>query len=131
MSIKAFYQGLANLEVAGVKKRLPVPPMSLSSADLPAQWVQFPQVEAGALTFQQGATWPLMRAELVIAILPVGRERAEVPYAKVLDFMEALSVALQGADVCRGPIFYVLRPDIVNVAGNDYWAVIAEVEGRG
>jgi|GEM_PF-5188659 len=131
MSIKTFYQGLANLEVAGVKKRLPVPPVSLSSADLPAQWVQFPQAEAGALTFQQGMAWPLLRAELVIAILPVGRERAEVPYAKVLDFMEALSEALQGADVCRGSVFYTMYQDIITVAGNDYWAVIAEVEGRG
>jgi hypothetical protein len=127
----SFIAGLATLDVAGVKRVFDYPPAALNTADLPTMWVQLPWGESGALTFQVNDGWPTLRAQIIIAAEAVGQERQSVNYAAVVTLMDNLSAALAGADVLRGPLSWTVRQGIVEVAGAQFWSVIADVEGRG
>lgn len=126
-----FVSGLAGLGVSGVATALSYPPAALNTADLPVMWVQLPRGESGALTFQANDGWPTLRADVVIAVEAVGQEQQAGNAAAAMALMDALAMALGSADICRGPLSWAIRQGIVEVAGISYWAVIAQVEGRG
>lgn len=126
-----FVVALAGLGISGVSRSFLCPPESLNSSELPAQWVQLPRGESGALTFRASDGWPLMRADLVVAVAPVAQGTQEGNFAAVLAMMDAVANALQTADISRSSLSWSIRQDVVEVAGTAYWAVVAVVEGRG
>jgi len=127
----SFVAGLAGVEIAGVTRQYTYPPPSLNAADLPASWAQLPRGESGALTFQANGGWPLLRADLVVAVEAVAQGQQSGNFAATLAMMDAVADALRGADISRGPLSWDIRQDEVEVAGTRYWAVVATVEGRG
>ncbi len=124
MTFTEFINNLAALPLAGVRA-LAAPPTSLNDADLPVLWVQLPQGEVTPIAFQRGAWWPKMRAQVVVALRPTAQGTQEENFAATLAMMDALANALKQTDVER----FSIRAAVVTVAGQDYWAVVTDVEG--
>jgi len=122
---------LAALNVASVKRRFAHPPASLNAADLPALWVQLPQGESGPPIVFTGERWPVLRVDVVIAVIPVAQSTVEASFAATLEMMDALAEALAAARVGPAPLTWSIRQDVVAVAEAAYWAVVATVEVRG
>ncbi|HFD38537.1 MAG TPA: hypothetical protein ENJ31_01620 [Anaerolineae bacterium] len=122
--------GLGSLVVSGVTRRFEDgPPAKLNAADLPAQWVQMPTGEDAPISVAE--TWPVRRAELVIAVEAVGQSTNPANFAATVDLMDALSSALEGFSLGTIDPQWDIRLDGVLVAGNAYWAAIAEVTVSG
>ncbi len=130
MSLASFLASLAALDVPGVKTAGLFPPQSLNAADLPALWVQLPTLGDAAVTFQRGAYWPRLEAEVVIAVQPVAHNRPGEGWAAAVSMADNLSAALQLSQISQYDSWDI-RIGIVSVAEVDYWAVIARVGGRG
>jgi hypothetical protein len=127
-----FITGLSGMGVAGVARYLAYPPASINASDLPLLFIQLPRGEDGAITFDGGVTWPKLRAEVVVVIEPVGQARSPESFAACLTMMDSLSAALAAAqNITKSKLTWSIRQDGVEVAGNTYWAVVAEVEGKG
>jgi hypothetical protein len=127
-----FITSLNSMAVSGVVRNLPYPPASINASDLPLLFVQLPRGEDGAITFGGGVTWPKLRAEIVVVVEPVGQARSPESFAACLAMMDNLSTALTAAqNIAASRITWSIRQDGVEVAGNTYWAVVAEVEGKG
>lgn len=126
-----FVSGLAALVVDDVRLRLVAPPVTLSAADLPAQWIQFPRADERPVVFFHSGDWPILRADLVVAVVAVADGRQDENFTATLAMMDAVSDALSTANVCLSQLSWRIRQDVVMVAETAYWAVVAEVEGSG
>lgn len=130
-----YVANLGDLSITGVNRAYDEPPKALNTADLPASWVQLPEGEEGPLTFQTHGGWPILRADLVVALEAVGQERQAQNFSDTVTMMDSMSTALRGVTVGstlgKGPINWTMRQAIIPVADVDYWAVVASVEGYG
>ena len=129
MTYTSFYNNLAALSVLDVKKNFTFPPGKLEQADLPVMWVQLPEGEENAITFQTHGGWPLYTAQVVIAIESSGQKDRKYNHPDTLRFMDNLADALRGAGqtIAKGKMVFVIRNGFATVADEDYWVVIAEV----
>jgi hypothetical protein len=134
-TFRAFVDALEALVVTGVKKRYTQgPPLSLNSSDLPAQYVRLPSGGDSAGVFQQQGIWRQLQAFIVIVVEAVGQSTGPTNFDDTVDLMDNLSLALEGTtcgQFTKSSITWEIRQSIDTVAGNEYWAVIARVEGRG
>lgn len=130
-TLAGFISGLAALNVTGVRRTYAYPPASLSNADLPALWVQLPSLSDEVVAFRAGAHWPTLKAQVVIALEAVAQSTQAANFSQTVTMLDNLISALRGADVCASPLSVTARVAVVEVAGAAFWAVIAEVEGRG
>lgn len=126
-----FLGGLAALTVSGVTSKLTYPPVSLSSAELPAQWVQLPSGGEAPITFGSAGGWPTFQAELVVAVEAVAQGREGESFAATVSMLDNVSSALRGVNLTKGPVHWSVRAAVLEVAGLAYWAVVATVEGSG
>lgn len=124
-----FLQALTQID-AGQKRTFAHPPASLNAADLPALWVELPSSESAVIAFS-GAGWPTLKARVVLAIAPVAQDTAARNFADVVAACDTLHSALIVADAAESRLSFSLRVAVVEVAGAAFWAVIADVEGRG
>lgn len=135
MTVATFTTALAGLTITGVTRKLASPPAALSTADLPSQWVQLPTItdEVARTMAQHGKLWAFNSAQFVVAYEAVGQSTQAANWSATLTMMDAVHTALagSGAALGRGRLTYIIRQAIVNVAGNDYWAVVAEVTVHG
>lgn len=130
----AFVDGLEALVVVGVRRRYESgPPLSLNTADLPAQWVQLPAGESEAMVLGDAATsrWPTFRADLIVAIEAVGQATGGANFDDTVTLLEALRTRLELTDLTEAPLSWTMRQVIVTVAGTDYWAILCSVTGQG
>jgi len=129
-----YVDGLEALVVAGVTRRYESgPPLSLNTADLPAQWVQLPAGESEAMVLGDaaGSRWPVFNADLIIAIEAVGQGTGDVNFDATIVLMEALRTRLELSDLTEAPLLWTMKQAIVTVAGNDFWAIVCSVKGQG
>jgi len=129
-----YVDGLEALVVAGVTRRYTSgPPLSLSTADLPAQWVQLPDGESEAMVLGDaaGSRWPTFSANLIVAIEAVGQSTGGANFDAAVTMMEAMRTRLELTDLTEAPLSWAMRQAIVTVAGNDYWAIVCSVKGQG
>ena len=76
--------------------------------------------------------WPSLRAELVVGVEPVGQNTAYENFDATVDMMDNVAEALRGATcMTKSHVRWGLRQIIDTVAGQQYWAVLATVEGSG
>lgn len=128
----AFTAALGNLTVTGVNRKYDHIPASLS--DLPCSWVQLPQSEEGLMTFDGTGGWPMLRAQLIIAVEAVAQNTPKANWDAVIAIIDNLSTALRGVaagEIAKQKPLFNLRMISVQVAGIDYWAVEATVTAYG
>jgi len=131
-TITNFVTALGDVTITGVTSKLNEPPRSLATADLPAQWVQVPNLAREPATFQsQGKLWDTHRAQLIVAFEPVGQNTQAANWAGVLTLMDSVWTAIAAASLVQGRLQYTIAQGIVTVAEAAYWAVIVEVEAHG
>ena len=131
---RAFVDGLEAISVTGVVRSYTQGPPSGAAGvtDCPAQYVRAPAGDESPVVFGSQGGFPTMTAELVILVEPVGQNRQPENFDDTVDMMDALTTALQAADcVTKAKLRWSIRQTIDTVAGLDYWAVVASVEGRG
>jgi hypothetical protein len=129
-----FVAALGGLNVTGVTTELSAPPADLEGVNLPAQWVQLPEMNEPMMTFQTHGGWPALSGQLVIAYKSTAQATQSANWAGVLALIDALAAALRTVapgTIGKGPLTWRIRPGVVTVAGTDYWAVIADVEAHG
>lgn len=125
-----FYSALSDLSIDGVNN-LAYPPASLNDADLPALWVQSPAGNEAVVAFKGGEWWPELRAQVVVVLSPITHDLRASAYQQMLEMLDALAAALHVSNVCKSPLSFSIRTSVVTVAGVDFWAVFADVEGKG
>lgn len=133
-TLTAFVTALGNLTVTGVLRAYDEPPTSLNDADLPSMWVQLPQSDDAPFTLDGVGGWPVLKAQLIIAYQASAQGTQAENWSGTLAMLDALAATLQATTpgtLGKGKVSWSIKPAQVNVAGADYWAVIADVTGYG
>lgn len=132
-TLTTFITNLAAITVTGVKSKYAYPPIKLDDGQLPAQWPQMPEIEENPLTFQAFGGWPILRAQLVIVYRPVAQSIQSTNFSDSLSAVDNLDTALRAAvgTFCKGKVTWKARPANITLAGVEYWAAVADVEGYG
>lgn len=127
----AYAAAVGALTVTGVTRKYDHTPVSLSAADLPAQFIRLPNGgrDAGAVSTCSGSG-KRRDIELVICVEAVGLDNAEPNFDATVSMMDALETALAAMTKPLPIISYELRSGGVSVGGTGYWAVIATITGR-
>ena len=131
---RSFVDALEALDIAGVSRQYTQgPPVgSPSTPDCPAQFVRYPGSDEHAIVFGEQGGWPTLRADLVVLVEPVGQSRGGENFDHTVDMMDAVAIALRGAPcITKSHLRWGCRQTIEEVAGQAYWAVVANVEGNG
>ena len=129
---------LSGVTVAGVTRTYlysaatpQTPPLVLSPADLPAMWFQLPQGGMDPIVFAGGASWPMLRAEVVIAVMPFRLSLAARSFLSCVTLMDALNTGLQAIQPAKSKMTWTMRQAVVEVGGAEFWAVVCLVGGGG
>jgi hypothetical protein len=135
-SLTTFYTNLGDLSITGVTRLFDFPPVALNSADMPAQWVQFPSETEGPMTFGNHGGWPALKAQLIVAVISTIEGTQSANYTAALTMADNVLAALRGVSVSalslgKARLTWTVNVGIVTVNESDYWAVIADVEGAG
>jgi hypothetical protein len=132
---RAWIDYLETLAPAGVVKKFAAgPPSALSTAELPAQWLELPRGEnrparAGA----EGGDRTLF-ADHVVALEPVGQATQGVNFDACVTMLDSIDSALVGTlstSPLTGPMTWKSRLAIVTVANTNYWSIVTSIEGLG
>lgn len=145
MATKSFYTFLGRLAavtVSGVTRRYALTeggPMSLTTADLPAQWVTIPGIAAWS-----GQETPLCAAQtegqrthrgiVVVAINPLTQDLVGANWVATVQMVDAVYDGLVAVYTTLGrglPTVQVVATPDIEVAGVKYWGVLATVEVMG
>jgi hypothetical protein len=106
-------------------------PASLTDADLPAKWVQFPRGTEGALVFGEHGGRQTLSCDIVIAVVSTAQSIQGENFDLTVDLMDNLMTALLAMGLCdfKSRWSSNIRQTVVQVAGFDYWAIVCTVEG--
>jgi hypothetical protein len=130
----SFVSALSDLSVSGVNRTYSHPPASLE--DLPAKWVQMVVGDESSLTLNEDGSGgvTLFRAQLVVAYESFAQGTQPDNWEGTLTMMDSVATALRGVSrgtLCEGRVTWVVRASQVRVGDTPYWAVVADVTGRG
>lgn len=129
-----FVTALGALTITGVKRTYgygETPPRALNAGELPAAWVQLPEGETRAIVFTDGASWPQLKAQLIVAVLPTAQSTFAEAFEDTVIMMDAMCTALKGSNLALSKTTWSIRQGIVSANKVDYWAVIADVSANG
>ena len=131
----AFLTAVQALEVTGVRLILNEPPEALNSADLPASFPLMPQGGLGEKVVSCFAKNKARAIRFVIAMEAVGEGTVAQNYATLAAQMDYLETALDGLEISQSGtlapfIEYDIEAAIINVGGNDFWGVVADLRVR-
>jgi len=131
---RSFVDNLEALTITGVVRQYTQgPPLGATGVpDCPAQYVRYPGATEAVTTFGAHGGWPTLRAELVVLVEPVGQNTAPANFDATVDMMDNLSEALRALTcIVKSKMRWNIRQTMEEVAGMQYWAVVASVEGSG
>jgi len=131
---RSFVDALEALSITGVVRQYTQgPPIAqVAVADCPFQYVRYPGSDEIALVFGYQGLWPTLRAELVICVEPGAQNTAFENFDDTVDMMDNIATALRGSTcTTKSKLRWGLSQIIDTVAGQQYWAVLATVEGNG
>jgi hypothetical protein len=131
----AFLTAVQGLTVTGVTRHYDEPPRQIHTAELP---VAFPMMPAGGLgekllsCFDTNKT---RRIQFVVCLEAVGQGTQPQNYGLLAAAMDNLETALDGLEKSQGGtlanfIEYEISAEIFEVAGNTYWAIVADLSAR-
>ena len=130
---RSFVDALEALSISGVNRQYTQgPPIGApGTADCPFQYVRYPgSEEESAIVFGEQGGYYELHAELVICIEPVGQNTAFENFDDTVDMMDAVQTTLQAMGcITDSKSAWSLRQTIDTVAGQEYWAVVAQIRG--
>ena len=133
-TFRSFVDALEDLDITGVvrKYKSGPPAQSPSTADTPAQYVHLPSSDEVSIVIGQQGGWPTLRAEFVLLVEAVGQSTQPRNFDLTVDMMDNLATGLRGQPcTTKSHVRWSIRQAIDTVAGQDYWAIVANVEGSG
>ena len=134
MTIRAFVETLAALEVTKVKRRYKYPPLQLSTADLPASFVRPPRSDYDPMSVCDD-TADSMSCRLVIATEPTGQSTQPANYDLMLTMADNLNAAIKANYTTIGALvtWTIVAQDAepILLGGSAYWGVTATITKRG
>ena len=84
------------------------------------------------MTAEGQGGWPVLRAELVIIVEPLGQNVNDINFALCVTLIDNLSTALRGASLAKTKTRWTIRQESIQQYGDTaYWALIAAVEANG
>lgn len=132
-----FITALGDLVVSGVVTRKDAQPNNAETADLPLSFPRPLVNDEMPLTVDATGGWPVLRAELVIALEPIGQNITPDNQVACVALIDNVNTALRAGTATtlglgRAPLNWNVRvsPSLI-IGDRQYWAVIATVEGRG
>jgi len=131
---RSFVDALEALTITGVVRQYTQgPPVgSPGTADCPFQYVRYPGGDEVPLVFGEQGGWPTLRADLLVCVEPVGQNLTPENFDDTVDMMDNMATALRGQScTTKAHVTWSIRQIIDTVAGQQYWAVLATVEGHG
>ena len=131
---RAYVDHLEALSITGVERQYTQgPPVAqVAPADCPFQYVRYPGGDEVPVVFGEQGGLPTLRAELVVGVEPVGQNVTPENFDDTVDMMDNVTAALRSsACLPKSHKTWTIRQAIDPVAGQEYWAVIAVVEGKG
>ena len=122
------------LTLSTVARKFDGTPPSLNTADLPAAWVMNPSIEVAP--FSRGATgnWPTVKCDLVVATGPAGQSTSGANFLAAVAMCDAIRAALESAEgtaLSKAAPSATIKVAIAMVAGTEFWAAVASIEGQG
>ena len=128
-----FAENIAALAIPGVVRDYGLaPPMSLSTAGLPAKYLSSARGTGAPIVFCEGEGSKMMVLSVIIAIEPHVQSIPEANKRNTLQMMDDAYVEIMEADLALSRVVNLeIRQDIVPMAGVEYWAVVAEITARG
>ena len=125
-----FVAAIQAMTVAGVNKHFDYPPQSIVAADLP---VAFPLMPSGILGERVMSCIDGNKTRAigyVICVEAVGLDVQSLNYGKLAELMDNLETALDALTIANFIDYEISATAGYAVAGNTYWAIVAEIRGR-
>ena len=129
----AWIDDLETLAPTGVVKKFTAgPPNSLSTADLPAQWLELPHGEnQPACAGAEGGMRTLF-VDYVVVLQAVAQDTQAVNFAAAVTMLDSVNTAIAAhTSLLLGPMTWRSRVVTIAVGSVNYWAVVTEIEGLG
>ncbi|MBC8445760.1 MAG: hypothetical protein H8D74_01035 [Chloroflexi bacterium] len=132
-----YVEGAAEIVVPGVVRNYGMePPLSVSTPDLPAQYLQLPVTNrerfALAIDGEDMHGSGMMTVEVVVVLEPIVQDLPQPNFTRTVEMVDALTKAYTQADIALSwPIVSVRVTAETLIAGTVYWAAVATVTARG
>lgn len=129
----AWLDDLETLAPTGVVRKFTAgPPASLSSADLPAQWLELPHGEnLPACAGAEGGMRTLF-VDHIVALQAVAQDTQAVNFVAAVTMLDSVDAAIVAhTSLLLGPMTWRSRLAIVTVAGTAFWSIVTSIEGLG
>lgn len=126
LTIATFATNLLAMSVTGIDRTVSNPPQHINATDLPMLYPRVPGSNNGAITFGSQSGLDTVRLELVVIIQPFMLDTNAVNFTTVQTITDNLVTALKAEAISRHQID---TWEIRSESTDEYWAVVATVEG--
>ena len=126
----AWVSAFQALTVTGVTRHYDEPPAAVSTADLPAAYLRQPGGDLPGLTISCKSSNKTRSIEYVLLVEPVGQGTQSQNFGALAALMDALETALDALTVSNFIEYDIEAGALVDVAGIQYWSIVANVRGR-
>ena len=131
-TLATFKAAIEAMDIDGVVKTYEGPPSKLNSADLPAKWVDLPDVEETPWTAEGGGGWPQMTLRLFVAYGAIGQNMNDIENLKeTITAMDNTLTALRSLDATKSNLTWNLRRIPLEIGNTTYWGLESEITGNG
>ena len=128
LTLTTFAANLLGMSVTGVARIAEAPPQQLNSASMPFMYPRVPETQNGAVVFTSVAGLDVVQLELVVIVEAATVNTYRANFAKVKTVIDGLGAALKAEAIARNQID---RWEIHTDSENEYWVIVAVVEGSG
>ncbi len=128
LTVATFAANLLAMSVTGITRTYSNPPQQLNAVDLPVLYPRVPESSNGAITFGSQAGLDTVRIELVAVVQPYFVDTNAANFTTAKTVIDNLVAALKAEAIANNQID---SWEIRNETTEEYWAVVATVEGSG
>lgn len=129
-TLTAFVAALRAVSVPGIRRFLPAPPASITTADMPALWLHAAQVKQEPST-RGAATWPALSAELWLIVAPVPQAKSVTAIDVGAELVDVAVGVFLAAPLAKGRPTVTARLTVLGLGDKTYWGAILSVEASG
>jgi hypothetical protein len=109
MTARTWLEGIAALEVTGVKRKWSSMPPQLNDADLPLSFPRLPEAEQGVVALSGATGLTTRQMEWVFVVRPFSLSTNKAEFEKALDLIDAIASELSDAAIAQSVETWVIR----------------------